>query len=641
MDPLNKILETYIMPNGLEIDLDEGFAKLTERQFGGNPGRAFSELIQNAIDSYPNDTPWDERMGEICTGQNCISIKDYGEGMNSERLRLLITLGGSDKSNDPFKIGQFGMGFMSMFNRRLGTKTISVKTRCEGEVVELVFSVKGKGKRPEISINFSDEKISYSTLIRAEFDNSFSVTSCLDYARRSLTYYPCKMKINGILFNSIWEIYGKEKTNIFNEDSCRGLIRYGTDYYNMTLLCKFECVMRTTLDHFITGGHNAHYNLEDYYTHRTPYIPDVEIVLNADRLSLTISRDSFYLDYAYQDARGILIKHLKSYLLREIRNGVGIDIVLANQLIFRNEISSYLANPEDYLKNPSDDKMLIEHLATIAVYHINGRPGRYSLKELKYMKRSDLPFYYSPERTNLRWLGGAFKHDYIVLPEKCLLNSGAAYFYDNLFSAVFRDIVNLDTIQGNQNKIVDLVNREIINKDDLSPKTTILGIKSLGRKESDLLKEIDMLLADPAILTVIENNLHMKVKSIESAFFDMEETGCRISSGLFDQNGKPLNEKFISNFLNPAEDEESQIPGRSRRSKILLGLNLKHPFIQYLQKVNDTQRNYYGLTYLAHELALCQKMLVPFSPFYHLVKQRLAQDMRKALIKNLLAQLNN
>ena len=50
MDPLNKILETYIMPNGLEIDLDEGFAKLTERQFGGNPGRAFSELIQNAID---------------------------------------------------------------------------------------------------------------------------------------------------------------------------------------------------------------------------------------------------------------------------------------------------------------------------------------------------------------------------------------------------------------------------------------------------------------------------------------------------------------------------------------------------------------------------------------------------------------
>jgi len=156
METLNKILETYIMPNGLEIDLDEGFAKLTERQFGGNPGRAFSELIQNAIDSYPNDTPWDERMGEISTGPNRISIKDYGEGMNSERLKLLITLGGSDKSNDPNKIGQFGMGFMSMFNRRLGTKKISVKTRCEGQVAELVFTVKEKGKRPEISISLTD-----------------------------------------------------------------------------------------------------------------------------------------------------------------------------------------------------------------------------------------------------------------------------------------------------------------------------------------------------------------------------------------------------------------------------------------------------------------------------------------------------
>jgi hypothetical protein len=34
-------------------------------------------------------------------------------------------------------------------------------------------------------------------------------------------------------------------------------------------------------------------------------------------------------------------------------------------------------------------------------------------------------------------------------------------------------------------------------------------------------------------------------------------------------------------------------------------------------------------------------MLVPYSPFYHLVKQKLAQDMRKALIRNLLSQLNN
>ncbi len=137
------------------------------------------------------------------------------------------------------------------------------------------------------------------------------------------------------------------------------------------------------------------------------------------------------------------------------------------------------------------------------------------------------------------------------------MNGGASYFYDNLFSVIFKDIVNLDTIQGNQKKIVELVEREIISKEALSPKTRIIGTKNLNQKEKFLLKEIDMLLADPEIMNVIGNNLHMKVRSIESTFFDMEEAGCRISSGLFDQNGKPLNEKFISNFLHPADENEN------------------------------------------------------------------------------------
>jgi len=222
METLNNILETHFMPNGFEIDMDEGFAKLTERQFGGNPGRAFSELIQNAIDSYPNGTSWEERMGEIESGKNWISIKDYGEGMNTERLRLLITLGGTDKFKDPEKIGQFGMGFMAMFNRRLGTREIRVITRCEGHTVQLVFAVKEAGKRPAVSLSVLQETIKYSTCIRAEFSSSASVNDCLEHARNSLTYYPCIMKINGDLFVSQWEHYGKKDSIIFNESDCHG-----------------------------------------------------------------------------------------------------------------------------------------------------------------------------------------------------------------------------------------------------------------------------------------------------------------------------------------------------------------------------------------------------------------------------------
>jgi hypothetical protein len=640
-DTDNKIIETHLMPNGLEIDLDEGFSKITERQFGGNPGRAFSELIQNAIDSYPNGTPWEERMGEICTGKNWISIKDYGEGMNSDRIQLLLTLGGTDKYNDAQKIGQFGMGFMSMFNRKLGTKEIMIKTKCEGETVELVFKVIDQGKRPLPSHNILKEKLPFSTLIKVEFDNSNSVNSCLDYAMKSLTYYPCKMKINGELFESCWGNTGNIASSLFNENGVHGLIRKGYDWRNTTILCKYECIMKSSLDHFITGGHNAHYNLEDYFTHKTPYIPDIQIVLNADILNVTISRDSFYLDWAYYKARGILIRYLMSFLLKEIKKGVSVGVILANQFIFRNQIHSYLENPSGFINNPSDENLLIEELATIQVYRVNGRTGKFSLKALKRMKREDLPFYYSPECTNLRWLGGLFKHDYIVLPEMCRINGGANQFYDSLFYSVFKDIVNLDNIQGDSKKIMDLVERNIISKESLSPRTSIIGAINLSNNEKNLLKEIDMLLGDPEIISVIENNLHIKVSTVESTFFDMEEKGCRISSGLFDQNGNPLNEKFISNFVMASNNPDNNANIQLNKAKILLGLNLQHPFIQYLLSVNDPQRNYYGLTYLAHELALCQKMLVPYSPFYHLVKQKIAQDMRKALIRNMLLKMNN
>jgi len=641
METLNNIPETYLMPNGLEIDLDEGFVKLTERQFGGNPGRAFSELIQNAIDSYPIGTSWEERMGEISTGPDWISIKDYGEGMSTDRLRLLITLGGSDKFNDPDKIGQFGMGFMSMFNRKLGTKEIVVRTRCEGQTVQLTFRVKEQGKRPEISLCILQERIPFSTMIKVQFEDSFSVYDCLVSAHKSLTYYPCKMKLNGALFISCWEKPGQRDVKMYAENGCRGLIRNGKELDNITILCKYERVMKTSLNHFLTGGHNAHYDLEDFYNNKTPYIPEIEMILNTDKLHVTISRDSYYLDWAYYEVRSILIKHLKSYLLREIINGVSGELIIANQFIFRNEIETYLANPASIISNPSDENKLIEKLATIQVFRINGRIGKYSLKELKKMKRDNFPFYFSSEKTNLRWLGGSFKHDYIVIPEMCRINGGAAHFFESLFSTIFNDIVNLDTIRGNLKKIMELVEREIISKESLSPKTKIVGIRNLNPQEKNLLKEIDLLLGDPAIMNVIEKNLHMKVKCIETAFFTVEETGCRISSGLFDQNGKPLNEKFISNFLQKTDENENRELKVSRNTKILLGLNLKHPFIQYLLSVHVARRNFYGLTYLAHELALCQKMLVPYSPFYHVVKQKLAQDMRKALIRNLLAQINN
>ena len=108
-----------IYPDGIEIDLDEAWRKLISSQFTGSAGRGFGELVQNFLDSYPSSTPWDERQGKIKSGKGWISIIDFGEGMDRDRLALLVTLGGTDKNNNISKIGTFGIGFFSIFNPNL------------------------------------------------------------------------------------------------------------------------------------------------------------------------------------------------------------------------------------------------------------------------------------------------------------------------------------------------------------------------------------------------------------------------------------------------------------------------------------------------------------------------------------------
>jgi hypothetical protein len=225
METNNKIIGEKILENGFEIDLDEGWNKLTNSQFGGTPGRAFSELIQNAIDSYPPGTPWNKRKGEINSTYNSITITDWGEGMNSNRLSLITTAGGTDKFDDDNKIGQFGLGFISIFNPKLETDQVDIITKCDGHTVELVFSVTYPLKRPGIKLRVLENRIDFSTKISIRFKNHHSVNQCIDQAIKSLTYYPCTMLLNGQLVKSIWLRKDQNPYLEFEENGCKGVIR--------------------------------------------------------------------------------------------------------------------------------------------------------------------------------------------------------------------------------------------------------------------------------------------------------------------------------------------------------------------------------------------------------------------------------
>jgi hypothetical protein len=639
MEQNERIIGERILENGFEIDIDEGWNKLTNSQFGGTPGRAFSELIQNAIDSYPVGTPWQERKGEINTTLNSISITDWGEGMNSNRLSLLATAGGTDKSEDNNKIGQFGLGFISIFNPELETEQVDVITKCDGHTAELVFRVKDPKKRPEIKLRVLEETIKYSTKITIRFKNHYSVNQCIEYARKSLTYYPCTMLINGQLLKSVWLKDSPEPCMEFEENGCKGLIRKSNSWLNFKLLCKYEHITNTSLAGFITGCRNMKYNLEDYNNNSTPYIGDVEVLFNVDNLRLTISRDNYYLDWVYADAKNLLNRKLRYFLFMELQKRINLLVVMANQFIFRFEISDYIADREAKEHYQKEENKLIKLLAETPVYRINGRPGLYSLRQLRNMLHQDLPFYYSPDHTNLRWLGGSFKHDFVVIPDECKIVSGAPMLFDYIFEAVYQDVVNLDTISGNQKKIQDLVKRGLVNKSALSPVFKILGSREISYKQNRLLEELQQILKQEEIIQMIGNNLQISIKSIKPIFFSVKDEGVYLSTGIFDIKGKPIGEEYLSNILCTADDNNAQ--KMNKQVEILIGLNLEHPFIYYLTECKNPHRGYYALTYLSHELALCQKMLVPYSPFYHLVKEKLAQDMRKVLMNNLLKSIKN
>ena len=639
METNNRIIGEKILENGFEIDIDEGWNKLTNSQFGGNPGRAFSELIQNAIDSYPDGTAWRDRKGEIKTTFNSISITDWGEGMDSTRLALLATAGGTDKLPDDNKIGQFGLGFISIFNPKLETSQVEVITKCDGHTAELVFTVKDPEKRPEIKLRVLENKIDYSTRITIMFNSHQSVSQCIDYATKSLAYYPCSMKINGQLLKSIWLKDDPGACMEFEENRCKGLIRNNKSWLNFKLLCKYELITNTSLAGFITGCRNMKYNLEDYDNNKTPYVGDIEVLFNVDNLRLTISRDNYYIDWVYNEAKNLLNRKLRYYLYMELKKRISLPVIIANHLILRYEIKDYIAGFYGKEYYQQEENKLISLLAETPAYRINGRPGLFSLVQLQSMLHPGFPFYYSPDRTNLRWLGGSFKHDFVVVPDECKVISGAPKLFDCIFEAVYQDVVNLDTISGNQKKIHDLVKRGLVNKHALMPVCKILGGREISDKQNQLLEDLKHILKNEEIKEMIGNNLQISIKSITPVFFSVKDEGVYLSAGLFDIKGKPINEDFLSNFLYTTDD--NKLKKINNQAEILIGLNLDHPFIYYLIVSKNTYRSYYALTYLSHELALCQKMLVPYSPFYHLVKEKLAQDMRKVLMNNLLKSVKN
>jgi hypothetical protein len=628
-----KVMEAMTLEDGLQVDMEEGWRKIIQRQFGGSPGRAFSELIQNFIDSYPSSVPWPERIAEIDSRFAGIALTDYGEGMPLVRVRLLLTLGGTDKADHPEKIGYFGNGFFSIFDPRLGTKAVRVITRCEGQMVEILFTVHHPEKRPAISSRVLGEVAPFSTRVEVEFESRLAVEECLAHAVGSLSYYPCRVTIDGRPFQSIWEKARQKGAQMFEEAGCSGFIEEGAWYRDTSILCKYERIIELPLGSLLAGAGVAKGDLRDYASQDTPCLFGKAITINSNQLNLVISRDSFYTDYAYREMLDGLRRVLMGQLLKELDKAPSAELILANQYIFWKGIKQRLQRPSgpESAQMGREDEKIMDRLASEKLYRLKDQKTGVSLKEIWDMRKKEEPVFYSPMRLNLNWAGGRFKHRFIVLPPLTEVRMGPTDFYDRIFSGIFGDVVNLDRIHLDQERIRDLIKRGIVDESAVSPKCRIIGERRISSREKSFLKEIGYILNQEEVRRVIQTHLHIPISRIEPVLFELEKDGATIATGLFEGTGKALGSSPRSNF-----DGNDNVAEPQGDDGILLGLEKGHPHLRRLMQSEDPHRAYFAVLFLAHEVVNCQKLLAPYSPFYHVVKEKLAADMRRVLMGNLL-----
>ncbi len=610
-----------VLELGMEVDLTEAWRNLISSQFGGSPGRGFGELIQNFLDSYPASTPWRAKRGEIVTTGNSISLTDFGEGMDLTRLQLLVTLGGTDKRHDPTKIGTFGMGFFSIFNPLLATRRVAVTTRCQDRVVELLFLIEDSSQCPEIRTRVVEGEVAFSTRMEVVFGSVYSPGKCLEHARKCLHYYPCSVTINGLNYRSIWEQAEGDGSRLFQSGECHGIFHADSRRDKLDILCKYEPVMSLRVPTLATGGHNMHYDLRDYRKKQLAFVPGKTITVNSNSLNVTISRDSYRMDWAYDS----LVRVMEVELLRELDTVLEADdtrgLLVTNQFILAGKLQNYFKEPAR--QHPP----ALVRLATAKVYQLNGRKGLHSLQEIMAMHDKALPLFFSPGGTNVKWLGGAFRHDFVVLPPPCRTGGGAPRLFDELFATLFGEIVNLETVDRDEETLARLIGKGIIAEALLRPDCSVVEKGALSKAQGYLLQEIGMLLALPAVRDTVALHLGLVPNRLGVVFFESRTEGLRVATGLFDQDGV-----FLSGRQAKTEEIEQPEDGQ-----IMFGLNLNNELVKVLLDSTAAHRVCFLLPILIDEMLQARNRLgLTGGPVTHRRKERLAGELRRALLAEML-----
>lgn len=628
---------------GFQIDKKQALKKLVNKQ-KSNPANLFNEVIDNLLDEYVlNSTPMEKRELFIYERSYLqLDLQVKCTGLREEDFEAITTIGKTTKSGNVF-YGERGIGILSVLNRDYVSKLLLTFWYIpEKRFLDLSFFWENEDELYYKVTESPEQNPDFTTRYSIQLAGRYHFQRAMNIINKRLKYQPSPSFLDGQKIKNAFNTNDVEM-----KDTIHHIIIRESWSESFEILKNYKYIMSFySIPGLIYGGHNQDESLSEYiegYFHKNtpffyskamyfPFVKDINVILNSANLKLTLSKEGFYLNAQYYDLLMFLRKAIFKYLLQNFEK-TGMDIKMSNIYIFRAQLGKLIeTGKEDATGEDKTDyeTKFLQKLSEMEIWRVYNQKRSYTLREVRFMlKDENVPVFYSLHGNNLNFASGKFTHKGILA-----VPADARYpdeFYHMVYSAVFGDVVNLDLLYDNPKKLDELVERGIVDREDLYPSVRFHKVRNLMRNEKDFISILEEFFNRPEIIGIIENNLFMEIKNIKIGLFDVHNGDKAVlNASFFDPQGNfLLDDRYTTNFQKV--DEGGAIFKKpnslSREQELFIGLNRSSSDLLFLIDNYNKQAVEYSLIFVVNQLVTTQKYVASDSSFYYRLRNNLLQDM--------------
>lgn len=638
---------------GFKINSRNCVKKLAERQ-KGDPANLISEVIDNLLDEYIiQNYPYSDRFIHVHSNEkDMISISNKCVGLSAEDLQNLKTIGGTAKKNAEQPLhGIRGIGVLTAVNPEL-VESLSIT----------FFYIPIQAYR-RILFYWDKECLYFDTVKPSSEENPFTCEYRLKLIKRDslqrlecaiqsrLRYLPSPSYFNGKSIESIFSTCRYSKTDkshyvaispkVYGDvdyEVLYGFKHIRSFYGTLTLIHGGYNKTDHSLDEYIDGFFNKRFPTV-YPKIEFPFVSSMRVICNSDNLNLTTSKEHIYLDYDFLSLIKFVKTAMLNYLLLDFDSLLD-EHILSNLYIFKRRLVGIMSM--ESINEDDPEETFISKLLHKGIWQILNSNVAHSLKEVyTKIKESGNPLFYSIRGNNLNFAYGRFQHDFILTVSRTLSARCNPAMFDYILAEVFTsdNLVNLDNIFYQPDKIKQLVDRGIVNEEDLFPRVQFKATRDLATDEVDFISAITGFFNQEQVKQIIGRILYFDIEQIKIGLYEVVngDTGV-LNASFFDAEGEFLLLSHVSNFKlfqdqppGALVEEELEL---ALPQKIFLGLNRGSVELRYIIRNYSDQPIEYSLMYVCNQLVSTQKYIDPDSMLYYRIRNELLSEMWDYLIQN-------